>query len=783
MSAALAIGQRAWVSARILWGAPITVKFRGVLQALLATLLLVALISWNPADPSLNAASGAAPSNWLGLNGALFADLFMQSLGLAAWPCALLLIAFGLAAAIGDAIQQRLKPTPLKALSATCGVLALSAALSALAAPAAWPLAAGLGGLWGDAIVGLVRWMCDGLRLPGAPIIAGVLFLPLALWGIGYAVGLSFADLGEGLAWARGLRSPAPPAPKAPRPTARTTLRPRPVPEPDDGPDALEPSPPWEAPAPVRGAPEPKVAAARAPKPRREADDSQAAFDFVRPSTGFDLPPLSMLTKPAKRVASVDEEALKQNAKMLEGVLQEFGVRGMIDQIRPGPVVTLYELVPAPGVKHGRVVALSDDIARSMSARACRISVVPGRNAIGIELPNAKRETVYLRDLLASTEYDKPAHLLPLALGETIGGEPYVADLARMPHLLIAGTTGSGKSVGVNAMILSILYRHSPAECRFIMIDPKMLELSVYDGIPHLLAPVVTDPKKAVVALKWTVREMEDRYRRMSKLGVRNIASYNERAREAVAKGEHFERTVQTGFDEQGRPVYESEKIRPEPLPFLVVVMDEMADLMLVAGKDVEGAVQRLAQMARAAGIHLIMATQRPSVDVITGTIKANFPTRISFQVTSKIDSRTILGEQGGEQLLGQGDMLYMAGGGRITRLHGPFVTDQEVDEVCKHLRSQGEPDYLDLITDDPDGDGDAAGFDDEGGGSGDDLYDRAVAVVTRDRKASTSYIQRRLQIGYNRAASLIERMEQEGVVSPANHAGKRDILAGPPPM
>jgi S-DNA-T family DNA segregation ATPase FtsK/SpoIIIE len=784
MSAAHAIGQRAWVSARILWGAPISVKFRGVLQALLATLLLAALISWNPADPSLNAASSAAPTNWLGLNGALFADLFMQSLGLAAWPAALLLIAFGLAAAIGDAIQQRLKPTPMKALSATGGVLALSAALSALAAPAAWPLAAGLGGLWGDALVGLIRMACEALRLPGAAIVAAVLFLPLALWGIGYAIGLRFADLADGLAWARGARVAAPPAARARQTRAKAPPRARPAPEPDDDAAAFDAdeTPPWTAPAPVRGAPEPKVAAAKAPKPRREADDSQAAFDFVRPSTGFDLPPLSMLTKPAKRVASVDEEALKQNAKMLEGVLQEFGVRGVIDQIRPGPVVTLYELVPAPGVKHGRVVALSDDIARSMSARACRISVVPGRNAIGIELPNAKRETVYLRDLLASTEYDKPAHLLPLALGETIGGEPYVADLARMPHLLIAGTTGSGKSVGVNAMILSILYRHSPAECRFIMIDPKMLELSVYDGIPHLLAPVVTDPKKAVVALKWTVREMEDRYRRMSKLGVRNIASYNERAREAVAKGEHFERTVQTGFDEQGRPVYESEKIRPEPLPFLVVVMDEMADLMLVAGKDVEGAVQRLAQMARAAGIHLIMATQRPSVDVITGTIKANFPTRISFQVTSKIDSRTILGEQGGEQLLGQGDMLYMAGGGRITRLHGPFVTDQEVDEVCKHLRAQAEPDYLDLITDDPDGDGDAAGFD-EGGGSGDDLYDRAVAVVTRDRKASTSYIQRRLQIGYNRAASLIERMEQEGVVSPANHAGKRDILAGPPPM
>ena len=803
MSAALAIGQRAWVSARILWDAPFVVRFRGVLQALLATLLVVALISWNPADPSLNAASAAAPTNWLGANGAMFADLFMQSLGLGAWPAALLLIAFGLAGAIGDAIQQRLKPTPLKTLSATCGVLALSAGLSALTHPAAWPLAAGLGGLWGDAVVGLLKMACAALRIGGASIIAALLFLPLGLWGIGYAVGLRLSDLGEAFAWTRS-RRPAARSDRAPDPRARREAAPRPSPRPRPAsepepeaepiytPVALDAdgddTPPWDAPAPApaRAAPEPKVAATKAPKAsRREIDDSQGAFDFARSasSDGFDLPPLGMLTKPVKRVASVDEESLKQNAKMLEGVLQEFGVRGVIDQIRPGPVVTLYELVPAPGVKHGRVVALSDDIARSMSARACRISVVQGRNAIGIELPNAKRETVYLRDLLASTEYDKPTNLLPLALGETIGGEPYVADLARMPHLLIAGTTGSGKSVGVNAMILSILYKLTPAQCRFIMIDPKMLELSVYDGIPHLLAPVVTDPKKAVVALKWTVREMEDRYRRMSKLGVRNIASYNDRAREAQAKGEHFERTVQTGFDEQGRPVYESEKIRPEPLPYLVVVMDEMADLMLVAGKDVEGAVQRLAQMARAAGIHLIMATQRPSVDVITGTIKANFPTRISFQVTSKIDSRTILGEQGGEQLLGQGDMLYMAGGGRITRLHGPFVDDKEVEDVCRHLKAQAEPDYLDLITDDPDGDSDNAIGDEGGGGSGDDLYDRAVAVVTRDRKASTSYVQRRLQVGYNRAASLIERMEQEGVVSPANHAGKRDVLAGPPPM
>jgi S-DNA-T family DNA segregation ATPase FtsK/SpoIIIE len=801
MSAALAIGQRAWQSAVILWDAPFVVRFRGVLQALLATLLVIALVSWNPADPSLNAASSAAPTNWLGANGALFADLFMQSIGLAAWPAAALTVAFGLAAAIGDAIQQRLKPTPLKALAATGGVLSLAGALSALAAPAVWPLASGLGGLWGDAVIGLFDSLFRSLDVPGGTIVGGVLFLAFNLWTCAYAVGLRTTDFADTAAWLGGLR-------RAPTPSAPVPARRRPIIEPETAAPQKAATPrratrlelpdddeivaplPWDEPTPepavpsARTAPEPRVAAPKPSKTSKKAvDDAQAAFDFARPEGDFDLPPLAMLAKPQARTSTVDETALKQNAKMLEGVLAEFGVKGVIDQIRPGPVVTLYELVPAPGVKHGRVVALSDDIARSMSARACRISVVPNRNAIGIELPNLKRETVYLRDLLASSEYGKPAHLLPLALGETIGGEPYVADLARMPHLLIAGTTGSGKSVGVNAMILSILYRLSPAECRFIMIDPKMLELSVYDGIPHLLAPVVTDPKKAVVALKWTVREMEDRYRRMSKLGVRNVASYNERAREAQAKGEHFERTVQTGFDEQGRPVFESEKIRPEPMPYLVVVMDEMADLMLVAGKDVEGAVQRLAQMARAAGIHLIMATQRPSVDVITGTIKANFPTRISFQVTSKIDSRTILGEQGGEQLLGQGDMLYMAGGGRITRLHGPFVTDGEVEEVCKHLRSQAEPDYLDLITDDPDGDGDAA-FDDEGGGgSGDDLYDRAVAVVTRDRKASTSYVQRRLQIGYNRAASLIERMEQEGVVSPANHAGKRDVLAGPPPM
>ncbi|MGZ3304713.1 MAG: DNA translocase FtsK, partial [Asticcacaulis sp.] len=442
------------------------------------------------------------------------------------------------------------------------------------------------------------------------------------------------------------------------------------------------------------------------------------------------------------------------------------------------------ELAPAAGVKGARVVALADDIARNMSARSCRVSVVQGRNAIGIELPNHTRETVYLRDLLASSEFERAGHTLPMALGETIGGEPYITDLAKMPHLLIAGTTGSGKSVGVNAMILSILYRLDPEQCKFIMIDPKMLELSVYDGIPHLLAPVVTDPKKAVVALKWTVKEMEDRYRRMSKIGVRNIASFNERARAMAAEGKNFVRKVQTGFDETGQPIYEFDEMVPEPMPYLVVVVDEVADLMMVAGKDIEGAVQRLAQMARAAGIHLIMATQRPSVDVITGTIKANFPTRISFQVTSKIDSRTILGEQGAEQLLGQGDMLYMAGGGRITRLHGPFVSDGEVEAVAQYLREQGQPHYLDDVTygADEEGSGDSDGMGGGEGGSGDDLYDKAVYFVTFDRKASTSYIQRKLQIGYNRAASLMEKMEKEGVVGPANHVGKRDILVGPPP-
>ena len=517
------------------------------------------------------------------------------------------------------------------------------------------------------------------------------------------------------------------------------------------------------------------------PAPRPSRPRSRRRRSPLLPSVGYELPSLQLLAEPPRGAAKrLDHGALEQNARLLEGVLEDFGVRGEIINVRPGPVVTLYELEPAPGIKSSRVIGLADDIARSMSAIAARVAVIPGRNAIGIELPNASRETVYLRELLASADFDKSKARLALSLGKTIGGEPVIADLAKMPHLLVAGTTGSGKSVSINTMILSLLYRLTPEQCRLIMIDPKMLELSVYDGIPHLLTPVVTDPKKAVVALKWTVREMEDRYRKMSKLGVRNIDGYNQRVALAAKKGEMITRTVQTGFDrDTGEPIFETEELDLEPMPYIVVIIDEMADLMMVAGKDIEGAVQRLAQMARAAGIHVVMATQRPSVDVITGTIKANFPTRISFQVTSKIDSRTILGEQGAEQLLGQGDMLYMAGGGRIQRVHGPFVSDQEVEEMVGHLKAQGPPDYLDSITDEDaeeDGgiEGVAGGMEESG-----DLYDQAVAIVLRDRKVSTSYIQRRLSIGYNRAASIIERMEKEGVVGPANHAGKREILVG----
>ncbi len=500
----------------------------------------------------------------------------------------------------------------------------------------------------------------------------------------------------------------------------------------------------------------------------------------------YEFPPRELLQEPVARSGVImTQETLEQNAGLLESVLEDFGVKGEIIHVRPGPVVTLYEFEPAPGVKSSRVINLADDIARSMSALSARVAVVPGRNVIGIELPNVNRETVYFREMIDSPDFEKSGYKLALGLGKTIGGEPVIAELAKMPHLLVAGTTGSGKSVAINTMILSLLYRMTPEQCRLIMVDPKMLELSVYDGIPHLLTPVVTDPKKAVMALKWAVREMEDRYKKMSRLGVRNIDGYNSRVASAKEKGETIHVMVQTGFDKgTGAPIEESQEMDLTPMPYIVVIVDEMADLMMVAGKEIEGAIQRLAQMARAAGIHLIMATQRPSVDVITGTIKANFPTRISFQVTSKIDSRTILGEQGAEQLLGQGDMLHMAGGGRISRVHGPFVSDEEVEKVVAHLKLQGRPEYLDTVTadeDEEDEEEDTAVFDKGAIASedGDDLYEQAIKVVMRDKKCSTSYIQRRLGIGYNRAASLVERMEKDGLVGPANHVGKREIITG----
>jgi S-DNA-T family DNA segregation ATPase FtsK/SpoIIIE len=567
----------------------------------------------------------------------------------------------------------------------------------------------------------------------------------------------------------------------APRP-AEVVQAPK-APEAGAPPAPVPPLPVALAPAGNRGRPAAPRVADRAPPPKPAANARQGSLDL--PDGTWRFPPLSLLTAPpARRNTGPSEEALQGNARMLETVLEDYGVRGRIAEIRPGPVVTLYELEPAPGTKSARVIGLADDIARSMSVTAVRIATVPGRNVIGIEMPNARRETVLLSELLVGEDWAKHPGRLNLALGKDIGGSPVIADLARMPHLLIAGTTGSGKSVAINTMILSLLYRLTPDECRFIMIDPKMLELSVYDRIPHLLAPVVTEPAKAIGALKWTVREMEKRYRAMSQLGVRNIAGYNEKAVAARSRGEVLTRRVQVGFDpETNKPLFEDQPLALEPLPMIVVVIDEMADLMIVAGKDIEAAVQRLAQMARAAGIHVIMATQRPSVDVITGTIKANFPTRISFQVTSKIDSRTILGEMGAEQLLGQGDMLHMAGGGRISRVHGPFVSDQEVEEIVAFLREQGEPHYIEEVTE---VDAEAAGPDLSGmlGGNTDgeaSLYDQAVELVTREGKASTSFVQRHLNIGYNRAAKLIEQMEKNGVVGAANHVGKREVLAPGP--
>ena len=768
--------------------------YRGAGLLLIAAALaaMLALITYNSADPSINHATGNEARNWLGPFGAVAADLLLQSFGFAA-ICALTpLLVWGARALVGRSLKYAL----WRALAWPLSTVMVAGGLGLLPAPATLP--AGAGGLIGIAAYGL---SVHAGQVWSAPWLSVVLPLLLLL------IGLPLAFLATGLKWKPLLRAALDLPATAVwlggmlkvsnfrRPRAHDEDEDRHEPYSDDedddgyhlGDDADD-----EAPAPQQSVAERRLAE------RRDARESRVKRDATRKSAAsekrtqtalnldsgeYQLPALDLLSEPVvvKDTAHLTDEALEENARMLEAVLSDFGVKGRITAVRPGPVVTLYEFEPAAGVKSSRVISLADDVARNMSAVSARIATISGRNVIGIELPNQTRETIYLRDMFASGEYEKARAPLTLALGKTIGGEPVMADLAKMPHLLVAGTTGSGKSVGLNTMILSLLYRMSPQQCRLIMIDPKMLELSVYDGIPHLLSPVVTDPKKAVVALKWAVREMEDRYRKMSKMGVRGVEAFNDRVRKAKEKGEVLKRTVQTGFDrETGKPVYEDETLEFEAMPFIVVVVDEMADLMMVSGKEIEGAVQRLAQMARAAGIHLIAATQRPSVDVITGTIKANFPTRISFQVTSKIDSRTILGEQGAEQLLGQGDMLYMAAGGRIRRVHGPFVSDHEVEDVVRFLKSQGTPEYLDAITEEPDEDGEGdpyAQFGQGNGESGDDLYDKALAVVARDRKASTSYIQRRLQIGYNRAATLIERMENEGVVSAPNHKGAREVL------
>ena len=766
------------------------IELRGAIWLAAALALLLALLSYHSTDPSLNQATAVTTHNLLGVPGAWTADLLLQGLGIAS----LLLVA---GCAIWGARIVMHKQPPALWLRFTLlpiGIALSAAVLAALPVPGFWPLASSFGGFAGLMILDRLATLLDLIGVPAPVTVAALALLPLAVLALmqplcfgrtqlawaGQRIaaaamalarfplslmrrrGASFATLAADLRGALGRAEERASA------DGTTAVAGRPAPHFDN--DDEEEEDDGEG---------PEIATAPKAQRPKKAKTKPKQTTMVFTEGERELPPHELLQEPEETTnKKVDQDALTQNARLLESVLTDFGVKGEILKVWPGPVVTLYELEPAPGTKSSRVISLADDIARSMSAVSARVAVIPGRNVIGIELPNAQRARVYFRELLSSDSFEGISGL-PLALGKDIGGSPMSVDLAKMPHLLIAGTTGSGKSVALNTMILSLLYRLTPEQCRLILIDPKMLELSIYEGIPHLLTPVVTDPRKAVVALKWTVREMEDRYRAMSQLGVRNIANYNTRLSEARRKGEVLMRKVQTGFDsETGKPVFEDQPLDLRPLPFIVVVVDEMADLMLVAGKDLEAAVQRLAQMARAAGIHLMMATQRPSVDVITGTIKANFPTRISFQVTSKIDSRTILGEQGAEQLLGQGDMLYMAGGGRITRIHGPFVSDEEVASVVDFLKGQGEPEYLEEVTED-----DSAGVGGEGGGEGgggeDDLYDQAVALVARERKASTSFIQRHLQIGYNRAARIIDRMEAEGFISAANHVGKREVLGG----
>ncbi len=756
-----------------------------------AAFILLSVLSYNPFDSTSDTAGIGGVSNLMGRPGAGFANIAMQIFGLGA------ILAGGLTLFTG--IRAIFKPRPYKnrldrarRFSLWAGAIIFgTATLSAFPIPQDWPLATGLGGWIGDLIFLNCRALLEPFNIPFTSAIIAALTFVIAVFCLGRFMRIVAKDLidvmdAAGLVWAyfriwidriavflarlfRKLFKTAYIDDMA-QPAGTSDLF-------RDVPDAAAAAQPNYAPAPqaqpayIETLPQSKTKVKTKPKskPKKPKYNFPEGADFV-------LPGLELLKTPPPRSAVHDQTALARASEQLHSVMGDYGIEGEMGDVRPGPVVTLFEFEPAPGVKSQRVINLSDDIARNMASQSARIAVVPGRNAMGIEMPNTRRETVWLKNMLASRTFTESDAALPLIMGEDIGGAPFVADLAKMPHLLVAGTTGSGKSVAVNSMILSLMYTLTPDQCKFIMIDPKMLELSVYDGAPHLLAPVVTEPKKAVVALKWTVREMEDRYRKMSKIGVRNMAGFNEKIAEFKATGETLTKTTMTGYNkETGEPEYETEELEFQPMPYIVVIIDEMADLMMVAKKDIEGSVQRLAQMARAAGIHMIMATQRPSVDVITGTIKANFPTRVSFRVGSKIDSRTILGEQGAEQLLGNGDMLYM-GTGRPRRYHGPFVSDGEVERVAEFVKAQGAPSYLDDITTEREEgpeDPTLAG----GGSEGGSLFDQAVAIVARDRKASTSYVQRKLSIGYNRAADLIERMEQEGMIGPSGSGGKRDIF------
>ena len=747
---------------------------------------MAAILSYHPSDPAFNVAGTVNRiQNWMGQAGASFADLSIQTIGYGVWG---FLITMGL---IGYRLLMRrdfVLPLSVRIIALMAGTFTLALAFAPIAAPESWDNNLYLGGIIGARLLNTVNslvpfsgWMIATLAfVVGAGLCALAVGYPIASWKKGiqsHIGGLAFTiyKVKSMMGWVNHYDAMAQNhAPRLERREKRVSL-----PAMGDVIDAVA-----EKITDVTAPAEPLVVqpskAAKPASPQKSLNLKPQNADGE-----WDFPPLDLLQEPPAQVEGrLDEQALQRNAMMLQQVLEDFSVQGEIVKIHPGPVVTLYELEPAPGTKSSRIIGLADDIARSMSAVSVRAAVVPGRNVIGIEIPNKKRDIVYMRDLLEGRDYQETKCKLPLVLGKDIGGSPIIADLARMPHLLVAGTTGSGKSVAVNTMLMSLLYKLTPDQCRFIMIDPKMLELSVYNDIPHLLSPVVTEPGKAVIALKWAVHEMEERYRAMSKLGVRNIDGYNARIKEAQKKGEVLSRRVQTGFDaDTGKPTYEEQPIELAELPYIVIIVDEFADLMLVAGKEVENAIQRLAQMARAAGLHIIMATQRPSVDVITGVIKANFPTRISFQVTSKIDSRTILGEGGAEQLLGMGDMLFMAGGGQIKRVHGPFVADEEVQDVVDHVKLQGEPDYMDTSVGGGANGGGHGVFDmfggDEDGEAVDELYDEAVAIIAREGKASTSFIQRHLQIGYNRAARIIEEMERQGVVSPATATGKREVLIG----